>query len=258
MCVEILLSCMNQTDCSILKEENISGAATVINQTNETKYFDITSKPQNAKQEFYFVEERGLSKSRNMAINKASKEICVFADDDELFVDNYEDVILKAFSELQEADVIIFDIYNWKNPLFRKPTKLNRLFSLKISSIQIAFRRKSIIKERIKFDTRLGAGSGNGAGEENKFIYDCFNAGLKIYYYPDYIATLKDSKSTWFNGYTKTYFYDKGKVLSYIYGKLFAFLYSIYFIISKYKLFYKKTKLTKAFFYMVKGINKGL
>ena len=63
--------------------------------------------------------ERGLSNSRNMALKYAVGEICILCDNDEIFEDNYETVICKAFERLPDADIIAFSIEN-------KITKLPR------------------------------------------------------------------------------------------------------------------------------------
>ena len=50
---------------------------------------------------------------------------------------------------------------------------------LRVCSCQITFKRASIIDNKLIFDVKLGAGTGNGAGEENKFLLDCYDKGLK-------------------------------------------------------------------------------
>ena len=124
---------------------------------------------------------------------------------------------------------------------------MNWLYSLKISSVQIAFKRSSILNKRVRFDERLGAGTNNGAGEETKFVYDCFKKVLCVYYYPAYISRLNESESTWFRGYNSKYFTDKAKVLKYIYGKFFSCLYGLYFLVSKYKLYHDSISFFTAF-----------
>ena len=68
-----------------------------------------------------YTTERGLSKSRNLAIANAKTDICLICDDDEIFVDNYEEIILNAYYEnknvLTEEAIIQFekDIKEGKN-----------------------------------------------------------------------------------------------------------------------------------------------
>ena len=46
------------------------------------------------------------------------------------------------------------------------------------------------------------------------FLLDALNAGLKIYTYPDKIATVEQKSSTWFNGYNKRFFFDRGALFA--------------------------------------------
>lgn len=120
---------------------------------------------------------------------------------------NYANLIESAFEENPYSDLIAFalDYSDKKYP--RKRINIDYLNALKISSVQIAFRRNSILKNNIFFDERLGAGTGNGAGEEQKFLYDCLKAGLNIIFLPIYIGKVIDnSPSSWFHGYTQEYF----------------------------------------------------
>ena len=84
---------------------------------------------------------------------------------------------------------------------------------------RIAFKRKSI-SGVIKFDEKFGAGGEIPIGEDTIFLSDCLKHGLKIYASPDYILRLPPSDSTWFKGYDKEYFFNKGKMYCRIFGKL--------------------------------------
>lgn len=111
----ILLSCMYEKNTDIITNSNIKADCVIINQCDE-----------NYQQEFYISDkkkclwinsvERGLSKSRNMAIHYSNADICLIADNDEFFDNDIESKILKTYKELPEADIIIFDLDN-------RPTK---------------------------------------------------------------------------------------------------------------------------------------
>lgn len=58
-----------------------------------------------------------------------------------------------------------------------------------------------MLNSGVFFDEHLGAGTGNGGEEELKFLLDCQNAGLKIYYVPTEIASVAQTESTWFHGF---------------------------------------------------------
>lgn len=175
------------------------------------------------------------------------------SDDDEFFVEDLESIVLKAYDYFQDADIIIFNMNNRPRTLGDIPRRLRKYELLKVSSWQISFRLKSV-KNKIKFDSRLGAGTGNGASEENKFLLDCYKSNLKIYYYPAEIASVAQNQSTWFHGYDHKYFYNRGKTTRYILGYPMAVLYAFYFVIKKRTLYKKDTTLFKALKAILKGI----
>ena len=246
---QVLMSAMNQTDFSNVEKSNLKCPVLIVNQCDEegvTDYQKIT---------MVSTKERGLSKSRNMAIANAKSELCLLSDDDEIFVDDLENIVVKAYEEIPDADVIIFGT-EYKSHICNKPNKLKRLQLLKVSSVQISFKLNSI-KNKFNFDNKLGAGTGNGAGEETKFLWDCYGKGLKIYYYPVKILKLREKQSTWFTGYDEAYFYNRGKVTRYIMGRFYATLYAYYYAFSHRKLYNKQISIFKALKYMIKGIKEG-
>lgn len=224
---------MYEKDKSIIQRSNIKTDCVIINQCDEEKKEKLqTSNNKNCL--WINSKERGLSKSRNMAIASTNADICLIADNDEIFDDDIEQKILKAYQELQEADIIIFKLNNKPTKLKNKIYRLKRLEILRVCSWQISFKLKSIIDKNIKFDERLGAGTGNGAGEENKFLLDAYDKGLKIYHYPINIAIMVENESTWFHGYDEEYFYKRGMSTRYILGFWLASLYAVYSVIFKY------------------------
>ncbi|NQN51117.1 glycosyltransferase family 2 protein [Streptococcus suis] len=143
----------------------------------------------------------GLSASRNDAISLAKdSDICQIADDDLVFVDQYEKIVEKAYREFPDADIIVFFVDHEVEKLAKTPLKKGRVFhltSIKISSVQICFKKSSLTKNKIVFDERFGIGAMYGSGEENILLFDALRKGLKIYSYPVKIATLKDRPSQW-------------------------------------------------------------
>ena len=77
---------MNQNNIEFLKNMNIKNDIVVINQTNYNQMRIIKNETQKIK--FISVNEKGLSKSRNMAIENSRADICVLADDDFKYYDN--------------------------------------------------------------------------------------------------------------------------------------------------------------------------
>lgn len=219
--VEVLLSTMHQKDLSILKKVNIQTNAVVINQANSEKCIKMEYEGNDIT--WISSSERGLSKSRNLALRNARGDICLLCDDDVQYVNGYRDIVLKAFNEVKDADIIIFDslMTDRNGQIVTKGfTKIKRIHRYKTySSVLIAFRREVIEEKKIEFDYHFGTGSGMySMCEDSIFLRECYKKGLKAYSYPSILHTCVYGKSTWFNGYNEKYFFDIGAFLARSYG----------------------------------------
>lgn len=250
--LDVLVSCMWQKDLSIVAKSHITGGAVVVNQCDSEGFSVLPTRDGMAK--MYSVSQRGLTKSRNMAIGLSKADICVLCDDDEVFEDDYRQKIHTAYTKLSDADVIIFKMKN-RTPSF--PDKVRRLrfpATMKVSSWQISFRKQSLVRAGVSFDEKLGAGSGNGAEEELKFLLDCERAGLKIYYVPSVIASVGQQSSTWFSGFNEKFFRDRGNTTRYILGLPVSVLYAVYYLVRKRDMYAKDISFGRAAKALFKGI----
>lgn len=255
MTLEVLVSCMHQKDGSLLERSRISGDAVVINQCSWEDYREYPTDHGTGR--VYSTRQRGLTRSRNMAIQNARADVCLLCDDDEVFVPNYGQEVLSAYENLPQADVIIFKMVN------RPPSFPDRIMELKfpktmkVSSWQISFRRQRLLDANVRFDELLGAGTGNGAEEELKFLLDCEKSGLKIYYVPTEIASVGQEQSTWFSGFTETFFENRGATTRYILGLLPASAYALYYVVRKKKLYQDQITPGKALSATFRGIREN-
>ncbi|MDE5206949.1 hypothetical protein PYX06_20220 [Citrobacter amalonaticus] len=149
--------------------------------------------------------ERGSSNSRNMAIEYADGDICVISDDDVSYVDNADDIIEKAFLENPDADIITFQIRTPDGTLFNDgyPEKKqwhNWRSILRCASIEIAFKRESIVRNNLRLDINFGLGSKYRVHDEIIFLKDAMDKGLKILYMPiPIVIHPKESSGSDFN-----------------------------------------------------------
>lgn len=236
----VLISCMYQNDTSIIERSNVQTDAVIVNQCDKDEIlcFDFKNKNgENCHVKFISTKERGLSRSRNMAISNACGDICYICDDDELLEDNYEDIITKAYSSRPSCDILTFALHR-KNYIYpKKEKKVGIKDILKTSSVQITFKRDSIIRNNIMFDMQMGSGTGHGGGEENKFLMDCRRKGMGIYYIPEIIATVKSEDSQWFHGFTEKYFKDTFWAARRSLGSPLALVYIFYWCLYRSKYF---------------------
>ena len=257
MTLSVLISCMNQTH-EIVQKSNVQTDCIVINQCDHEgiEQFSFRNKNgQDCKVQFISTTDRGLSKSRNMAIAAANTDICLLCDDDEILEDDYENKILEAYENHPEISIAAFNV-NRKDSrchiLARK--KISFRLCLKLSSVQITFKRQDILEHRISFDEKIGSGTGNGPGEENGFLLSCRRQGLIGYVFPELIAMLTESESNWFKGYDEKYFVDNGYATKRTMGEILAMIYLIYWLVSHYTLYSKDMNICKAFCCVTKGV----
>lgn len=253
--INVLLSAMYLDDESYIDELHISTDAVVINQCNRENEKIVNRKAFcDVSQNVVYIEtkDRGLSRSRNLAIKKAEKEICILCDNDVVYVNNYEKIIEDAYSKMPDADIIVFFIKRpeREKPIFDSIKKMNYLSVLKIFSPEISFKKTSV--NSLKFNEDFGAGSGKYImGEENIFLYDALKKGLKIYYVPEKIAELKEVESTWFSSYDENFFVSRGANYAAM-SKLFSHVLIMQFALRKRKL-YAGMKMSDAIKFMYKG-----
>lgn len=247
---QILLSCINQKDKSILVKSNINCNAVIINQCNQDniEYLDNNIKWIDSK-------DRGLSKSRNLAIKYSDADICLIADDDEIFNDLCEKIIIESFFTYPEYDVITFNLENLNYNKSKRNFRVGFIEAMRTSSVQIAFRRDKIVNKDIWFDEKMGSGTGNGGAEENKFLFDCLKSGLKIRHVPFTIGQLNTVNSNWQNEeFSDKYFQNRGWSSSRYLGKIGAIFYAIEYCVMKYPLYKSKSSFVNALLNHFKGI----
>ncbi|MGI6213339.1 MAG: glycosyltransferase [Christensenellales bacterium] len=255
MKIEVLVSTMYRKDFDLIKKMNIKGDAVIINQTDKDGYAEADTEKGKAK--FISTTDRGLSVSRNAAIKAASGEVCLIADDDLRYADDYIEGVKKAYLELPRADIIVFDVLSL-NPERPERDFGNRIFklgfkrALQVSSYRISFRPEKIAEKNITLNPVFGAGARFSMGEENIFMRECLKRGLKAYYYPYRIAEVTHEQSTWFAGYTDKYFRDLGAVYYKLFGGAYL-LFALWFLLTKRRLYSTWMKGRKAIGYMREG-----
>lgn len=249
----VLLSCMWQTDATIIEKSNLTSCPTIIINQCQCEEESVNNF---GLHKIINTPTRGLSNSRNLGIQNSTADVCLIADDDEIFNDDLQLLITNTYKKIPDADLIIFRLSNCFCKLGNKLKKLKRLECLKVSSLQISF-KLSAIKDKVYFDSNLGAGTGNGASEENKFLLDCYKKGLQIYYAPIEIGMVDNrGNSTWFHEFDEGYFFNRGKTTRYIFGRFFAFFYAWYYLIFKYKLYKKQISFRKAKKFLFMGLKE--
>lgn len=256
--LELLISTTNRSEAGFLRsmisnvEPDVFGA-TIINQCYSIKPPTINAISNN--QKIISVADKGLSKSRNMAIDNAAGEICVIADDDLVYLPNCVDTIRSEYEKDEKLDVAIFQVITPEGEPYKayNPSSFlvkNSWDQYRVSSVEITFRRERILEKGIRFNEKLGLGAPYTSGEEAIFIHDCVKRGLKVKYFP--IPIVEHPKES--SGKV----YSKGNALArgIVFAKLFPFrflLFDLYFSLKWYPKYKKQFGYFKYLGWMLKG-----
>lgn len=253
MNVELLISTMNQVDFSLIEKMNIQSDAIIINQHNHVSYTEMKIK--DYKIRMFTYDERGIGKSRNSAILRSTADICIFVDDDERMVDNYVEIVLEAFTRLNNADAIIFNLTNLDYTRDKK--KIQKIHKIGFSNYMrygapnIGIKRASINNKNIFFSLEFGGGAKYSHGEDTIFLHDSIKNKLKIYAYPAIIGILEENKSTWFTGYNEKYFVDHGELFRRLAGR-FSYFLSLQLVLRRGQRMCRDISRVRAFLLMVR------
>lgn len=255
MKIEVLVATMNQKNTMLYEKMNLSTDAVFANQSDSYKYEETIIN--NSSVKMITTASRGVGKNRNNALSYASGDICLFADDDMVYVSNYSEIIENAFIELPNADIIIFNIETVgretrSRRLNNKIKRVHMFNALNYGAARIAIKRESLAKKNIWFSLLYGGGAKYSSGEDSLFLTEAIRKNMKIYTYPVKIANIEQGTSTWFNGYTEKYFEDKGVWLANAFPKL-KYMLSLYY---SYKLRDKAEEFSIFDIYTM--INKGI
>ena len=173
MKIQVLVAAMNQTDHSLIEKMNIKTDAIVGNQCN----FNSVEKFNIDNQQILYLNfaEKGVGLNRNNALMRADADICLFADDDMVYVNNYAEIIENVFRDNPLADVIVFNLHEEKisRKLITKKIRVGYLNYLRYGTARVAVRLASVKKYGIYFNQCFGGGTEHCHGEDNLFLNRC-------------------------------------------------------------------------------------
>lgn len=256
MNLQVLVATMNQNDRSLVETMNINSDAIIANQCDKVSFdeFEIGCN----KIQVYSFAERGIGLNRNNALMRATSEICLLADDDIVYNNDYKELVLKSFQDYKDVDVIIFNLEESNSKRFRikKVMSINSFNYMRFGSVRIAFRRLSVVKFGISFNLLFGGGAEFIGGEDTLFLRSCLKNKLRVIALPISIGEIVDSRpSTWFSGYNERYFVDRGALFAAL-SPVFAKLLCIQFLVRRFKKLESNISAQSALKMMFKGVDK--
>ena len=136
-------------------------------------------------------EKMSLSRARNIAIKRATKDLVVFCDDDAQYKETFCFDVNKVFDESGESSVYIAKVLeigterpygNRKYPSYEKVLSIHDVMNLGLS-LSIIIKR-ALLEKLDGFDERLGVGTGLGCGEESDLLLRCLSLYALVVYTP--------------------------------------------------------------------------
>lgn len=259
MTVELLISALNAEPAKLIQKMKVTGSAVLVNQCNLDECYDVATANGNVK--VISNTERGIGLSRNHALDAASGDILLFADDDIEYVPDYVDLIASEFEKHPEADGIFFNFEvdasraTYSTKTFGPVTFKN---SGRYPTYSLAVKRDRVRNDSVKlcFSPLFGGGAKYSCGEDSLFIMDCLNAGLKLFCSPVCLGREVYRQSTWFSGYTEKFFFDKGVLYPFLYGKLAPFV-AMRFLLKHGSVMCKEIPILQAYKLMRDGMKEG-
>lgn len=257
MTLETLVSCVKEDVSVLAKKMNLQSDAIIINQCQENSYLEYEYGKNKIRA--YSFCEKGVGLSRNNALMRATADIILFADEDIVYHDGYAERILEAFEKHPKADMLLFNMdveANRATYHIKKEGRVHFYNSGRYPTYSFAIRREKVQKANITFSLFFGGGARYSNGEDSLFLLECLKKGLKVYALPVEIGKEVPRPSTWFHGYTKKFFFDRGVLYYYLYGKLRWFM-AMRFLLAHKKEMCQEISVKDAFKLMCDGMQEA-
>lgn len=219
--IQVLVATMHQSDHSLLVKMNIQSDAIIGNQCDRDSIEHFEWNGHNIT--YLNFAERGVGLNRNNTLFRANEDICLFSDDDVVYIDGYEKIISDYYEKNATADVVIFNMkvsregISVRENIVTRNGRINRLQATSFGTVCVSAKTSSLRWANICFHREFGGGARYSCGEDTIFLQDCFKRGLSVHTCSSKIGSVYNGASTWFNGYTVKYFNDKGLLFKQLY-----------------------------------------
>lgn len=254
MTLQLLVAAMNEEPCGLAEEMRIDSDAIIVSQGEAYAYEELRWKGHDIR--CFHMAERGVGLSRNHSLLRADADISLFADEDIVYEPGYERMVLAAFEEHPQADLLFFNVQAMPGRETYRNESFGRVYwynSGRYPTYSLAVRTRRVHQKNITFSLLFGGGAKYSNGEDSLFIRDCLKAGLKAYKVPVTIGHERERESTWFTGYNDKFFYDRGVLYHYLYGYLAGPM-ALRFLLSHKRVMCREIPWRKAYGIMRRGI----
>ncbi len=247
---------MNLDTTHVAENMKLEADAIVINQTDSFGFEEYQYNNRNIR--VYSFIEKGVGLSRNNALLRADGDIVLFSDEDIVYNEGYAKAVLDAFEANPDIDMIFFNFDVAEDRQTYHIEKKGRIRSYncgRYPTYSLAVRREVLHKKGITFSLLFGGGAKYSNGEDSLFIKQCIKSGMKALALPVTLGREVPRPSTWFNGYTDKFFYDRGVLYKALYKGLAKPL-ALRFLIAHRDIMLTNRKLMDAYKLMTQGMKE--
>lgn len=257
MSVQVLASVMNSSLEQIVSQMNLESDAVIINQCDHIGMEEMEHRGHRIR--FFSFPDRGVGRSRNEAIMRADSDICLFSDEDIVYEKGYAEAVETEFARNPKADMILFNITVEEERRTYHITERGRVHWYncgRYGAVSFAVKRSSLLASGVTFSLLFGGGAKYGNGEDSLFLKEFMSKGYRVYTAPVTIGRERATKSTWFAGYDRKFFSDRGVLYHYLYGKL-AKVMALRFLLAHRERMCSEVGVGQAYRWMKDGIRTG-
>lgn len=257
MTLQLLVSAVDKEPRELTRQMQIDSDAILIVQCDENGYEEWEQDGHEIRA--YRFREKGVGLSRNNALMRADRDISVFADEDIVYTEGYEQKILAEFEKYPAADMLLFNVdvceerRTYHNDRFGRVGQHN---CGRYPAYSFAVRTKKLHQKNITFSLLFGGGAKYSNGEDSLFIRDCIAKGMKVYKVPVTIGEEIPRPSTWFHGYHEKFFFDRGVLYYHLYGFLKKPL-ALRFLLKNKAVMCREIPVKKAYALMKQGMREA-
>lgn len=257
MTLQLIVAAVNQ-DISLLPSKmNIGSDAIIINQCEQFNYKKVDYNGHQI--QIYCFVEKGVGLNRNNGLLRATADIILFADEDIVYENGYEQMVMEQFEANPKADMILFNMNVAEDRATYHISNYGKVGLHncgRYPTYSFAVKTNKIRKANIAFSLLFGGGATYSNGEDSLFIRDCLKAGLRVFTAPITIGTEQPRPSTWFHGFNEKFFFDRGVLYVFLYGAL-AKPMAMRFLLKNKKTMCKEISFKQARKLMYDGIREG-
>lgn len=257
MTLELLVSAVKKEPLKLAEEMKIGSDAIIVSQGGKYDYQELEYKKY--KLRYFSMKERGVGLSRNHVLMRTQADIGLFADEDIVYQNGYAKKVIQAFQEHPDADMLLFNVQAMPGRETYHIEKFGRVRWYncgRYSAYSCAVRIEAVKKRNITFSLLFGGGAKYSNGEDSLFILECIQKGMKVYKVPVLIGKERERKSTWFSGYHRKFFFDRGVLYWYLYKRL-AKVMALRFLLAHKEVMCQEIPWQKAYCIMCEGIKEA-